>query len=147
MTVLTAGTFDLPHAGHGKFFARCRALAGEDNVIVFVNSDEFVTRFKRRPVFTQKERMETIQHFRGVDMVLPNKGDEDLRKTFAQFFRGTAPFDEDGYIIAIGSDWLLKDYFQQTKLSEEWLRLHNCVLAFLPYNGDISSTQLRLRLQ
>jgi cytidyltransferase-like protein len=51
-TVLTIGTFDLLHVGHLELLAGCRELAGgSGSVVVAVNRDAFVERYKgRRPV-------------------------------------------------------------------------------------------------
>jgi hypothetical protein len=46
-------------------------------------------------------------------------------------------------LIAIGSDWLKKDYLSQMSLTEEWLNEREIALLYLPYTWSISSTMLR----
>ena len=39
LSVYTGGTFDLYHAGHARFLARCAELG---SVVVSLNTDEFI---------------------------------------------------------------------------------------------------------
>lgn len=56
--VYTGGTFDTLHAGHIKFLSYCRKIAGNDGlVVVALNKDEFIKRFKgKKPIFNYKTR-------------------------------------------------------------------------------------------
>jgi len=44
--VYTGGTFDLFHAGHSRFLARCAQLG---DVVVSLNTDEFIEEYKGKP--------------------------------------------------------------------------------------------------
>lgn len=151
ITVLTGGTFDMPHAGHARFLKACNNIAGRDGrVIVFVNSDEFVKRFKGiTPHYSQNERMELVSFWQGVDRVCKNIHEERFVDTLTEWIardRGaTMSQFKKQYIVAIGSDWLQKDYLSQTGLTEAWMRENNVSLIYIPYTDGISSTQLRER--
>jgi cytidyltransferase-like protein len=50
--VYTGGTFDLFHSGHVNLLMRCKEIAGlEGKVVVGLNSDAFVQRFKGKNQF------------------------------------------------------------------------------------------------
>jgi glycerol-3-phosphate cytidylyltransferase-like family protein len=59
MKVLTSGVFDLGmHYGHFNLLLDCSKIAGPDGeVIVAVNSDESAFLYKRKPVFSEMERV------------------------------------------------------------------------------------------
>jgi len=139
MRVLTLGTFDLFHAGHVRLLERCRALAGPTgSVVVGLNRDAFVTRFKGRPpVIPYTGRAEVLRACRHVDLVMENGGDEDCRPTVIR----AAP-----EMIVVGSDWLERDYLGQTNLTGDWLQDRAIALCFVPYTAGVSSSAIRARL-
>lgn len=67
--VLTQGTFDMIHVGHGRYLKEARAHG--DLLIVGVDSDKKVKHRKGpdRPVVPQEERLEMLTHLRYVDLV------------------------------------------------------------------------------
>jgi len=68
----TGGTFDLFHFGHQNFLRQCKRVA--DKVVVSLNRDEFVERFKgKRPVLNYKERRQSLLHSEYVDEVVKNE--------------------------------------------------------------------------
>ena len=105
MNVLTLGTFDLFHAGHVALFRRCRNLAGSGGrVIVGLNTDEFVERYKGAPpVIGYVDREAVIEACVHVDCVLPNDQPDGT---------AAAVIEESGAdIIVVGSDWQDRDGF------------------------------------
>jgi len=139
-TVLTMGTFDLPHPGHIALFRECRKLAGDGGkVVVAVNRDGFVAKFKHKtPVMTCAERMEVIRAIRYVDEVVDNTGTDQ-------------PYLIESHKpdwIAIGVDWASKDYYGQLGITPEWLRERGISLAYLAHEATamVTTTQLRVRL-
>lgn len=155
--VLTVGTFDTPHSGHLELFKKCRKLAdletptslykrwyegisidrSNNQVIVGVNSDEFVYRFKgRTPAYPFLERFKIIQAIKEVDRVMENPG-EDLQPLI---------YVVKPDFLVVGSDWAKKDYYKQTNLTDEWLNENNVMLLYVPYTEGISSTELRGRI-
>ena len=65
----TGGTFDLFHFGHQNFLKQCKNIA--DKVVVALNTDDFVERFKgQKPVLTYKEREQSLRYCKFVDEVI-----------------------------------------------------------------------------
>jgi cytidyltransferase-like protein len=133
--VYTGGTFDLPHAGHVRFLQQCAELG---DVVVSLNTDEFVTAYKGRPpVMTFDERAAVLQEFRSVAGVIPNTGGADSRPTID----ATQPD-----IVAIGSDWAVRDYHAQMGFDQAWLDARGIWLVYIPYTPGVSTTAIRARL-
>lgn len=135
MIVYTGGTFDLYHAGHARFLARC-AEFGE--VTVALNTDEFITEYKKRPpVMSYAERATVLHSCRSVTNVVPNVGGADSRPAIEL----VSPD-----LIVIGSDWATRDYYGQMGFTQEWLDERGIGLCYIPYTQGISTTEVRKRL-
>ncbi len=67
--VLTQGTYDMVHIGHGRYFEEARKHG--DLLVVGVDSDKKVRARKGpdRPIVPHKERLEMVTHLRSVDVV------------------------------------------------------------------------------
>ncbi|MFA6295208.1 MAG: adenylyltransferase/cytidyltransferase family protein [Candidatus Paceibacterota bacterium] len=67
--VLTQGTYDMVHIGHGRYFEEAKKHG--DLLIVGVDSDKKVRARKGpdRPIVPQEERLEMVTHLRSVDIV------------------------------------------------------------------------------
>ncbi|MDC0035737.1 adenylyltransferase/cytidyltransferase family protein [Chloroflexi bacterium] len=61
---------DLFHYGHANFLRQAKQLG--DHLIVGIHSDEVVKGYKRAPIMTMEERIETVASCRYVDEVLPD---------------------------------------------------------------------------
>lgn len=139
MIVYTGGTFDLIHPGHVSLFLRCRALAGpRGQVVVSVNTDEFVQSYKMRsPIMSFEDRCVVLSAMRDVDRVVENIGGADSKPAIEYV---------DPDIIAIGQDWAPpKDYHAQMGFTPAWLADRGIALVFVPLLPDRSSTSLRNR--
>jgi cytidyltransferase-like protein len=133
------GSYDVLHSGHLYVFRQMRALAGPDGeVVIGLNTDEFVERFKGHPTVQKlEERIEIVSSIRYVDRVVVNTGGEDSKPVVEAVMPD---------VIAVGADWSgdgWERYCAQMQFSLEWLaereiRLHT--LRFLPGR---SSTNLR----
>lgn len=132
MLVLTIGSFDTFHWGHVEFLKKCSELG--DSVIVGVNSDKFITKFKNPPVLTLAERLYTIQSI-GYKAVPNNSSGRKLISKYAPC------------VLVIGSDWARKDYLKQIDVTQDWLDDHGVILAYVPYTKGISSTELKKRVR
>jgi glycerol-3-phosphate cytidylyltransferase len=139
-TIYTGGTFDLFHAGHVRLLKRLKQLAGpEGKVIVAINPDEFIEKFKgRKPIMSEQERYDVVSACRYVDEVRINKSGEDSKPTIL--------LEPRPDVIAIGSDWAAKDYNKQMGFTEEWLDEHGIVLIYVTYTAGISTTDLKRRV-
>lgn len=67
--VLTQGTYDMVHIGHGRYFEEAKKHG--DLLVVGVDSDKKVRARKGpdRPIVPQAERLEMVTHLRSVDIV------------------------------------------------------------------------------
>jgi glycerol-3-phosphate cytidylyltransferase len=132
----TGGTFDIFHYGHMNFLKQCKAIA--DEVVVSLNTDEFVNSYKKKsPILSYAEREKSLLGCKYVDRVIPNIGNEDSKPAIL----AVSP-----HIIAIGDDWAKKDYYAQMQFTPEWLDEKGIVLVYLPYTRGISSTELKSRI-
>jgi len=135
LRVFTAGTFDLPHAGHVRFLQACSRL-GE--LTVALNRDEFIESYKGKPpVMSYDERFEVINEFECVYETMPNWGNDYCVDVVAEVMPD---------IIAIGSDWARKDYYAQMNFDQDWLDSRGISLIYIPYTKGISSTELKQRI-
>lgn len=140
--VYSGGTFDLFHIGHVQLLAACKKIAGPDGtVVIAVNPDEFVEKFKGvRPTMSLEERMDVVGACKYVDEVIPNTGWQDSTKTIMKY--GHVDF------VAIGDDWAPpKDYYAQMGFTKEWLGESGITLVFIDRNTGMSSTKIRERLK
>lgn len=135
-TVLTIGTFDLLHPGHLDLLRACRDLAGaHGHVVVAVNPDDFVERFKRRrPVQALAARMEMLRACRSVDAVLVNLGEER-----ADLVIDTVRPD----LLVIGDDWKDRDYLGQLRIDQAFLDSRGILIEYIPRARDWSTTGIR----
>jgi len=136
LKVYTGGTFDLLHRGHVEFLRRCSEF-GE--VVVSLNTDEFIMAYKGRPpVMTFDERADVLLGCRFVDRVIPNIGGIDSTKAIDII---------QPDLIVIGSDWAVRDYYAQMGFDQAWLDERGIGLCYIPYTQGISTTQIRERLR
>ena len=139
LVVYTGGTFDLFHSGHVAFLKRCKEIAGAaGQVIVSLNTNSFIQEYKTKPpVCNDQERYNVISSCKYVDQVIWNSGGADSKP---------AILSAQPDVIAIGSDWALKDYYKQMDFEQSWLDKLNISLIYIPYTQGISSTEIKTRL-
>lgn len=136
LTVYTGGTFDLFHAGHVNFLAKCAEFG---DVTVALNTDEFIKEYKSKaPIMSYDERFELLASCRYVNSVIPNEGGADSKPSILR-----AKPD----IIAIGSDWARRDYYYQMGFDQDWLDKQGISLLYIPYTQGISTTDLKRRIK
>ena len=135
VSVYTGGTFDLYHAGHSRFLARCAQLG---QVTVSLNTDQFILDYKGKPpVISFADRAEVLLSTRHVSQVIANTGGPD--STIA--IESVMPD-----IIAIGTDWARRDYYKQMGFDQDWLDDRGIALIYIPYTQGISSTAVKERI-
>jgi glycerol-3-phosphate cytidylyltransferase len=137
--VYTGGTFDLFHAGHVKFLNACRRIAGDSGqVVVALNTDEFISAYKgKAPIMSYEERETILLACKYVDSVVPNIAGADSKPTILQV--------EPDFIV-IGDDWARKDYYAQMQFTQKWLDQEDIQLVYVPYTEGISTTELKKRI-
>ena len=133
--VYTGGTFDLPHKGHYRLLKRAAEIG---TVVVALNTDEFIEKYKGKPpILTYEERKEALLACRWVDEVVPNVGGTDSTISIEMV--------KPDYVL-IGSDWARKDYYKQMGFSQDWLDERNIGLIYIPYTEGISTTEIKRRI-
>ena len=139
LKVYTGGTFDLFHSGHVNFLKQCKEIAGTTGqVVVSLNTDSFIQEYKTKPpVCNDQERYDVISSCKYVDEVIWNSGGTDSKPAILYVKPD---------VIAIGSDWALKDYYKQMDFEQSWLDKLNISLIYIPYTKGISSTEIKTRL-
>ena len=137
--VYTGGTFDILHAGHVNFLRKIKGLFPDCFLIVSLNTDEFIKEYKGiPPIFNYEERKSQLYMLGLVDIVIQNIGGADSK-----------PAIENGRpdIIAIGTDWLKKDYCKQMGFTPEWLENKKINLIYIPYTKEVSTTMIKERIK
>lgn len=144
--VYNGGTYDLLHAGHVYAFRQMRAMAGhQGDVIVGLNRDEFVARFKQHETVQKlAERMEVVAAIRDVDRVVVNFGDEDSRPILELLRPDVIAVGSDWYDGPANDDWKAWGrYCQQMGFDFAWLGARGIELRPLAWMPERSSTELR----
>lgn len=124
------GTFDLLHPGHLALFKKCKELG---TVIVSLNTDEFVTRYKRKPIISFEHRMEMLLGCKYVDEVVVNTGCEDSKPSILA---------SGATHIVHGDDWTGEALMKQLTVTQEWLDQNKIQMLYLPYTQGISTSDI-----
>lgn len=135
MIVYTGGTFDLFHSGHVNFLRQCSLLG---TVVVSLNTDEFIEKYKGRPpIISYCDRKKVLEGCQYVSKVVKNEGGEDSRVAIKKV---------DPDIIAIDTGWAVLDYYKQMGFTQDWIDDNGYVLVYLPRTQNISTTEIRRRI-
>lgn len=135
MRVLYPGGFDLLHSGHTTALRTARRIASHSGwLVVAVNSDAFMSHYKRTPARTEQQRVADVTNTGIADEVIIWDG----------------PTGQDRQILALepdiyvaGTNWLGEDLAAQLGLdSLEWFDEHTISLLFLQRTPNISTTKL-----
>lgn len=102
-------------------------------VVVSLNRDEFVARYKRPCVMPLADRLMVVSQLKVVDRAIVNFGDEDSRPAI----EAVAPD-----VLIHGSDWVGDSLLRQMGITREWLESRRIDLAIVPYSRVTSSTQI-----
>lgn len=98
--VLVTGGFDPLHSGHIKYFEEAKKLG--DQLIIGLNSDEWLTRKKGRPFMRWEDRLAVIKNIRGVHGTVQFNDDDGTAKDAIRKVRLNYP--SDTIIFANGGD-------------------------------------------
>ncbi len=129
--VYVIGVFDLFHRGHVEFLKQARALG--ENLIVAVNGDEMVASYKRKPLYSETDRLEIIKSCKFVDEAFIIT--EYDNKKYIEKYNIDA--------IVHGNDWEVNSYMEQIRVTKEYLKERNVELVLVPYTQNISTSQIR----
>ena len=98
--VLVTGGFDPLHSGHIEYFRAAKQLG--DQLIVGINSDEWLTRKKGMPFMPYMERAAIVRNIVGVDFVIDFDDSDGSAKHAIKMVRQSYP--QDRIIFANGGD-------------------------------------------
>lgn len=125
----TAGVFDMFHVGHLNLIKNARSMC--DFLIVGVNSDELVMKYKnKKTVISDENRREIVEAIKYVDQAVIV---DTLDKMDCW---GKYNFD----IVFIGDDWKGSERWNET---ERELQKYGINVEYIPYTKKVSSTKLR----
>lgn len=127
-TVLVIGVFDLFHRGHLELLRSAKRLG--DKLVVVVNGDEFVSRYKRKPIFSEDDRLAIVSSMRDVDLALVSNS-PDARPVIEEH-----SID----IVVHGDDWEHASYLEQICIDEDYLKSRGIEMAYLPYHQGVSTS-------
>ena len=128
--IYVIGVFDLFHRGHVEFLKKAKSMG--ENLIVAINGDEMVTEYKRKPFYSENDRLAIIQSCKYVDQSFIIKGYDN--KEYLEKYKIDA--------IVHGNDWEREGYLKQIRVTEEYLKEKNTQLLLIPYTAGISTSQL-----
>jgi glycerol-3-phosphate cytidylyltransferase len=135
MKLLYPGGFDLLHAGHINALNLARKMAGPSGqLVVAVNTDSFMSEYKRVPARTQQERVDDIIATGLADEVIlwhgPEKQDEQILSQ-----------NPDVYVASF--DWVDRDLARQLRISSlSWIDEQGISLLYIHRTPGISTTLL-----
>jgi len=98
--VVVSGGFDPIHSGHIAYFKAAKALG--DQLVVGVNSDEWLIRKKGKAFMPMHERQAIVQSIKYVDYVIRFNDDDDSAILLLKLVKQTWPNDK--IIFANGGD-------------------------------------------
>ncbi|MBF9060331.1 adenylyltransferase/cytidyltransferase family protein [Rhodobacterales bacterium HKCCSP123] len=130
ITVFTEGVFDLLHANHLRLLHEARAMG--DRLIVGVTPDDHAAAYKRRPILTLAERMDTVRATGLADLVVdcPTMFGATLTDAF---------LDRHGIglVVYAGTGW---DDFYRAAIDRGILRR-------LPYHEGVNTSTIIARIR
>ena len=128
--VYVIGVFDLFHRGHVELLRKSKELGGK--LIVAINSDKFVSVYKRSPIYNEIDRLEIVKACKYVDEAFLVH-DYDNKEVIEKY-------NIDA--IVHGDDWERSSYLKQIVVTEEYLAEKNIDLVLLPYTQGVSSSDV-----
>jgi D-beta-D-heptose 7-phosphate kinase/D-beta-D-heptose 1-phosphate adenosyltransferase len=98
--VVVSGGFDPVHSGHIAYFKAAKALG--DQLVVGINSDEWLIRKKGKAFMSIHERQAVVQSIKYVDYVIRFDDNDDSAILLLKLVKQTWP--NDNIIFANGGD-------------------------------------------
>jgi len=128
--IYVIGVFDLFHRGHLELLKRARALG--ERLIVAINSDDMVANYKRRPFFSEEDRLALVEACKYVDeafIIREYDNKEYIRKYHIE-------------VIVHGDDWAKESYMTQIRVDQEFMAENQVKLHLVSYTNGISTSDL-----
>ena len=129
--VYMSGVWDLFHVGHLNAIKKAREIG--DELIVGVNSDELVMKYKKRlPVIPYEQRAEVISSLKYVDKVIKQN----------EIFELSLVKELNPDILIIEDTWIDK-YVEGL----EWAKHQGRKIVYLPRTPGISTYEIKERIK
>lgn len=128
--VYVIGVFDLFHRGHVEFLKKSKSLG--ERLIVAINGDDMVASYKRRPFYSEEDRLAIIQACKYVDEAFIIR--EYDNKQYIEQYGIDA--------IVHGNDWERNSYLQQIRMTDDYLKSRNAELVLVPYTAGVSTSDI-----
>ena len=123
--VYTSGTFDILHINHLRLIEYARGLG--DILIVGVNTDELVAKYKTTPMIPFEDRIALMRAIKGPDVVIPQHSLDHRDKV------KKLKFD----VFVVGDDWEGKyDYLEEQGVT----------VVYTPYGRGATSSSLKKKI-
>ena len=133
----TQGNFDLLNYGHVQFLERCFMICNK--VVVSLNTDEFIEEITGyAPVMNYDERRKSLLKGPWVYDVVENIGEENSKQTIMEVMPE---------IIAVGSNWAQKEFYEIMGFTQDWLDKNSIILAYIPITTTISTNEIIERVK
>jgi choline-phosphate cytidylyltransferase/glycerol-3-phosphate cytidylyltransferase len=123
--VYTSGTFDMLHINHLRLIEYARGLG--DILIVGVNTDELVAKYKSTPMIPFEDRIALMRAIKGPDVVIPQHSLDHTDKV------KKLKFD----VFVVGDDWVGK---------YDYLENQGVTVVYTPYGKGVSSSALKKKI-
>jgi glycerol-3-phosphate cytidylyltransferase len=128
--IITAGSFDLCHAGHINILKKAKRLG--NYLIVCLSTDKLIKEHKEFfPILTYEQRKKVLEAIKYVDKVVPQTKLIDIK----QFKELKAD------IFVIGNDWKNRNDVDGLV----WL-IKNKKVRFIPYTKELSTTKIKNKI-
>jgi glycerol-3-phosphate cytidylyltransferase len=136
MNIYIIGVFDLFHVGHINFFESINKT-NEDKIIVAINSDKLVAKYKREPIYKQEDRLKIVSSMSFVDyaFIIDSFDNREQVKKLK--------IDK----IIHGDDWPRESYLSQICMDENFLVECNIILELVPYTKGVSTSEIIQRIR
>jgi len=130
IVIYVIGVFDLFHVGHLQLLQRAKSLGTK--LVVAVNSDDLVSKYKRKPIINEKDRLKIIKALDLVDNAF-------LIDTYDNKIHISK---NEVDIIVHGDDWPRDSYMRQIGIDDLFLLKNRVELELVPYTEGISTSQI-----
>ena len=114
---IVSGGFDPLHVGHLELFERAKSLA--DDLIVIVNTDEFLTSKKGKPFMPLKERMTIVQALKPVKLTIKSIDKDQTVCASVKFVNEMYKKKYDEIMFCNGGDRTSGENTPEHKICEE----------------------------
>lgn len=114
---IVSGGFDPLHVGHLELFERAKSLA--DDLIVIVNTDEFLISKKGKPFMPLKERMTIVQALKPVKLTIKSIDKDQTVCASVKFVNEMYKKKYDEIMFCNGGDRTSGENTPEHKICEE----------------------------